>query len=121
MGLFRLAIVAAVGISLLPSESEQQEKLYARAAEAAHWTMTFCERNAGTCTQAAALWDQFVKKAEFGAKLAYDALTDKKTPSNIETGAVKPAPQSKTSAHTLKRTDFVPTWHGAISVQPPSK
>ncbi len=77
MGLFRLAIVAAIGVSLLPSDTEQQERLYTRAAEAAHWTITFCSRNEVTCTQAASLWGQFVKKAQFGAKLAYDAMVRK--------------------------------------------
>ena len=54
MGLFKLAAIVAVGVSLLPAEREKQEQLYQRAASAASWTMTFCERNTATCTKASA-------------------------------------------------------------------
>lgn len=124
MGLFRLAIVAAIGVSLLPSDSEQQEKLYTRAADAAHWTITFCSRNEATCTQAASLWGQFVKKAQFGAKLAYDALSEKNAQSGIEsgieTGALeRPRTPQKSPSQTLNRSDLEPVWRGGVVVRPP--
>lgn len=110
MGLFRLAVIAAIGVSLLPSDTEQQEKLYTRAAEAARWTVTFCERNTDTCAKAGSVWTEFLKKAEFGAKLAYEAMTDTSKPSSVETGTV--AAPRKTSSNTLKRTDLEPAWRG---------
>lgn len=120
MGLFRLAIVAAVGVSLLPADAEQQEKLYERAASAAHWTVTFCDRNTATCDQAKGVWDQFLKKAEFGAKLAYDALSKDTSPSRIETGTIAGA-GTATSRHTLRSRDFEPAWRGSLTVSPPQR
>ena len=83
-----------------------------------NWTVTFCTRNEATCTQAASLWDQFVKKAEFGAKLAYDAFAEKAGPSGIETGTVR-QPERKAAAQTLKRSDLEPVRRGSITVKPP--
>lgn len=114
MGLLRLAAIAAVGIALLPSDREKQAELYGRAASAAHWTVTFCDRNGDTCTQASGLWDQFLKKAEFGAKLAYDVMREH--PSSIETGSTSPAPeQTNAAAHTLTDSDLKPQWRGKVS------
>ena len=50
----------------------QQAALYDRAASAVHWTATFCDRNGPTCEQAGVLWAGFVKKAQFGAAMAYE-------------------------------------------------
>lgn len=111
MGLFRLAAIAAVGISLLPADREQQEMLYNRAALAAQWTMTFCDRNAQTCTQASSFWDQFVKKAEFGVKLAYDMMSDKGE-AQFETGALPQGRRLDGTAHTLTPSDLEPAWRG---------
>ncbi len=114
MGLFRLAAIVAVGVSLLPSDSEKQRQLYTRAASAATWTLTFCERNAATCTQAAGLWSEFSKKAEFGAKLAYDVMRDNQVASSND--AVTSAPVSfevsPPSPGTLNERDMKPAWRG---------
>jgi len=123
MGLFRLAVVVAVGVALLPADSEQQEMLYNRAALAARWTATFCDRNAETCTQAAGLWGQFLKKAEFGARLAYDMMQGRDNPDNTATGSLKAAPAKPSAAPgTLRPADLEPAWRGAnspkISVRP---
>lgn len=120
MGLFKLAAVAAVGIALLPADREQQEMLYNRAALAANWTVTFCDRNGATCAQGSGLWDQFVTKAQFGAKLAYDMMKEKGA-ANFETGAISvaapahssKAPASKAPAsNTLAPGDLEPAWRG---------
>ena len=76
MGILRIAIVVAAGVALLPSDREQQQRLMQRASDATTWVVTYCDRNAAHCTQAAGLWTQFVAKAEFGAKLAYDMMKD---------------------------------------------
>lgn len=117
MGLFRLAAVIAVGVSLLPAEREKQEQLYARAANAANWTMTFCDRNPDTCTQASARWAEFSKKAEFGIKLAYDVIRENQAVSDtgiagvtVAPAAYEPAPQP--SNGTLTTHDLKPAWRG---------
>ena len=67
MPLLRTIIVVGAVIALLPSDRAQQERLQQAAVDAAHWTMTFCERNAKTCDNAGAAWDVFKTKAEFAA------------------------------------------------------
>ena len=114
MGLFRIVTVVAVGVALLPSDHTQQQQLYDRASGAAKWTMTFCERNEAACTQAVSVWEQFKKKAEFGAKLAYDMARDNEqatvaenTPrSPVQTGSIK-RPNG-----TLTDADLKPEWRG---------
>lgn len=129
MGLFRLALVVAVGVSLLPAEREKQDQLYERAASAANWTLTFCDRNAETCAKAGTFWAEFSKKAEFGAKLAYDVMRErmaeddsKPAPANFEgrqNGSVHSgSPSSGTvssgtvSPGTLTPEDVKPAWRG---------
>ena len=124
MGLFRLAVVIGVGVSLLPSDREKQEQLYQRAASAAAWTMTFCERNGETCRQASGLWSEFSKKAEFGAKLAMDAMKDgqpdRATSSPVKTA--EPARALERPSHvfavgTLTRDDLAPAWRGKTATK----
>lgn len=114
MGIFRLAAIAAVGIALLPSDREKQAELYDRAATAAKWTVTFCERNGETCTQATTVWEQFVKKAEFGAKLAYDVMRDNNPTSPPEEAALSRAVVTA-PAGTLNERDLKPEWRGKVS------
>lgn len=116
MGLFRLAVVVAVGVSLLPAEREKQDQLYERAAQAANWTLTFCDRNAETCAKATTFWEEFAKKAEFGAKLAYDVMRDQQAPDEDEK-VVAPAhyensESSTLSPGTLTPNDVKPAWRG---------
>ncbi len=108
MGVFRLAAIAAVGIALLPSDREKQGELYDRAATAAKWTVTFCERNGDTCTQASTLWSQFVKKAQFGAELAYDVIIDNKSASDAHMPADAAPPSAARISAGVKTA--APTW-----------
>jgi hypothetical protein len=72
MALLRTVIVVGAVIALLPSDRAQQERLQQAAVDAAHWTITYCDRNAKSCETAAAAWDVFKAKAEFAAGVAYD-------------------------------------------------
>ena len=122
MGLLRLGIVVAVGVALLPSDSEQQEMLYNRAALAAQWTITFCDRNKESCDQAGELWGAFKKKAQFAAGLAYDTLSEQIASSinnTDNTGGIAPAEFGRNTATprvletgTLKPLDLEPGWRG---------
>ena len=124
MGLIRIATVVAVGVALLPSDQTQQTELYGRAANAAKWTLTFCERNEATCTQTAAVWDQFKRKAEFSAKLAYDMSRDTQARSSEELPVAVKAPiqtgSIKRTSNTLTNADRKPEWRG-ITVVPPAR
>jgi hypothetical protein len=123
MGLFKWAVIGAFGVALLPSDSEQQEMLYNRAALAAQWTVTFCDRNATTCTQAGELWGQFKKKAQFAAGLAYDVVSEQvglATVSNAGDGAGQGTSPIQTG--TLRPGDLEPDWRGGkADVRPATK
>jgi hypothetical protein len=110
MSLFRIAIVLSLGVALMPSDREQQEQLYEKAASAAHWTLTFCDRNVQTCDSAGVVWGTFLKKAEFAGRMAYDIAQR----AAVEGPAVSPgdAPVSKASG-TLKPGDLEPVWRGS--------
>lgn len=119
MGILRLGIIAAVGVALLPSDSEQQEILYNRAALAATWTMTFCDRNVQTCETASSVWGQFVKKAQFGARLAYDTVAEQLAGGDggveAQTAPVLFGNAGRTrvlETGTLKPGDLEPDWRG---------
>lgn len=125
MGLFKTALVAGVVIALMPTERGQQSHVADQVAAAAKWTVTYCDRNPQTCTQAAEAWALFVKKAEFAAKLAYDvaqehlnhngAGADGRKPQdasdrNSPAAAVDPTPALERG--TLSKGDLMPAWRG---------
>ena len=116
MGVMKLAVIAAVGVSLLPADREKQEQLYVKAASAATWAVTFCDRNAVTCTQAQAFWADFSKKAEFGAKLAYDMAMEKSkgaaASSSEDAAPASYDPNAKSAGGTLNPRDLRPAWRG---------
>lgn len=114
MGILRLGVIAAVGVALLPSDSEQQEILYNRAALAAHWTMTFCDRNPQTCTTASDVWGGFRKKAQFGARLAYDTVMEQLASTDTTENAAAPLPKRPLETGTLKPSDLEPQWRGNL-------
>lgn len=129
MGLLRLGIIVAVGVALLPSDSEQQEMLYNRAALAAHWTVTFCDRNAETCEQAGTLWGSFKKKAQFAAELAYDTISeqiaaaasagDDASRKNASGSYASQFQGSGIETGTLKPGDLEPNWRGGAQSSHP--
>lgn len=120
MGILRLGVVVAIGIAILPSDAKKQAELYDRAASAARWTVTFCDRNGVACEQAGALWQQFLAKAEFGAKMAYDAMREQKkadqlaaedSGSGSQRGIVTGTLSTGTlSTGTLSKSDLEPAW-----------
>ncbi len=111
MSIVKIGILVAVVIAVLPSDKEQQARLYDRAATAVHWTATFCDRNGPTCTQAGDFWEAFVKKARFGAQMAYE-LALKYTKG--DTGYIAPASMEQ-SQGTLTPHDLRPAWRGGSS------
>lgn len=122
MGLLRIATFAAIGIALLPSDKEQQRRLYDRAGATANWVVTFCDRNAAACAKGSELWSQFVAKAEFGAKLAYDMARERAASGTSATslslddskGRIAPAILERDSG-TLTPLDKSPDWRGKQS------
>lgn len=106
--LLKVGIVAALIIAVLPANRQQQEELYERTANAVHWTTTFCDRNGSTCTQAGGLWNTFMSKAKFGARIAYDMA---RKYSGDASGYLYPATLGEEQG-TLTPDDLEPAWRG---------
>lgn len=116
MSLFRTAAVIAVGVALLPSEPEQQARFYERATAAAHWTFTFCDRNADTCETAGDAWDKLLSKAGFGLQVATDLAQTNYAP-ETEPEVAKTPPKRRiletgSTKGTLTANDRRPAWRG---------
>ncbi len=107
MSILRIGILAAIVIAVLPSDKEQQARLYDRAAGAVHWTATFCDRNGTTCDRAADLWSAFVQKAQFGAQMAYEMAIKYSKGDGDYLAPASTAPQG-----TLRPHDLEPAWRG---------
>jgi len=108
MSILRIGILVAVVIAVLPADEEQQARLYDRAASAVHWTATFCDRNGPTCEKAGDAWSTFVKKARFGAQMAYEMALKY---SKGDNGYIAPV-SVEPSRGTLAPHDFEPAWRG---------
>jgi hypothetical protein len=87
MSILRAMFWVGLAVMVLPSDSRKQEELYGKMASAAHWTMTFCDRNGATCAKSVELWQVFRQKAEFGARVVAD-LVDKGMKGKLEPLAV---------------------------------
>lgn len=118
MALLRTVIVVGAVIALLPSDRAQQERLQQAAVDAAHWTVTYCDRNAQSCETAAAAWEVFKAKAEFAAGVAYDVAMTHVFKAGMELAANQgPAETSAISDRgtfanrgTLTDRDMEPRW-----------
>ena len=128
MSLFKKAVLLAGLVMLMPTDARRQSELAGVAGTAVDRTVTFCERNPGSCAAGRELWDTFVRKAEFGLELASGVARDymargrdaerqtvppayqpPRNPPATET-AVRIEPAS--SRGTLTRADVAPQWRG---------
>ena len=75
--MIRMAFWLALIVMVLPSDREQQARLYQTATETMYRAATFCDRNAALCTQAGQHWAVFRTKLEFGAKLVFDMASER--------------------------------------------
>ena len=75
MFLIRTAFWVGLAVLLLPTDERQQARLYGTAVATVERVTTFCDRNAQACAAGAELWATFVKKAEFGARVAIDLVS----------------------------------------------
>lgn len=125
MFLLRVAFWLSIVIILLPSGSQQPKAApnidtadAVSAASAAVADMRqFCARQPEACSVGSQAAVAFGYKAQAGAKMLYEFLSDTLTPA--ETGSITPASIRKTDAagrsqDTLRPTDLAPAWHGPI-------
>jgi hypothetical protein len=131
MFLIRVAFWVGLAVLLLPTDERQQARLYGTAVATVERVTTFCDRNAQACAAGAQLWATFVKKAEFGARLAIDLVSsggskgeDAASPGSqpaIAPANATPKPDSKPAARlpvsqrgTLTPNDLAPAWRGRV-------
>jgi Family of unknown function (DUF5330) len=134
MFLIRMAFWVGLAVLLLPTDERQQARVYGTAIATVERVATFCERNAQACTAGAELWATFVKKAEFGARMAIDLAMssgrkeEEPAPARTQPASAKVKPEPKpepkpetrpemkvpASVHgTLTPADLAPAWRGA--------
>lgn len=111
MFFIRLAFWLGVVVLLLPTDEQQQARLYGTAGTAVERVTTFCDRNPRACTMGAEAWATFLKKAEFGARLVGDLLgvsarQDPAGPHNVSTR------ERADPRGTLSPMDVQPSWRG---------
>jgi hypothetical protein len=123
MFLLRMAFWLGLVVLLLPTDERQQARLYNTAVSAVERATTFCERHAQACVAGAEVWATFVKKAEFGARMAIDLMgssgrkDDEPGPARAQPASVKAKPetrQSPESRGTLTPADLAPAWRGSV-------
>ena len=114
MFFIRLAFWLGVAVLLLPTDAQQQARLYTTATSAVERATTFCDRNAGTCAAAASAWATFLKKAEFGARLVGDLISTSGRQSPDASQPPRQNMSTNTGDHrgTLSQEDMRPTWRG---------
>lgn len=122
--LLRTAFWLSIVLALLPTGSSQPKSKEpaigaieaVSAAGAAMSDMSqFCGRQPEACVAGAQAASAFGQRAQAGAKMVYEFLSEKMAPA--ETGSVAPVKATSTggtkgSQHTLKPADLQPAWRG---------
>jgi Family of unknown function (DUF5330) len=119
MFLFRMLFWLGLAVLLLPTDENQQAKLSETASATVERIATFCDRNGKACAAGAEFWSTFLKKAEFGARVAADLITSRgqrsegvaqtSAPRPNGPAAAEPRP-TPASRNTLNRDALGPTW-----------
>jgi hypothetical protein len=117
--LVRCAFWICLVLALLPSGGSQPsskdaslnpfDALSAAGAAVSDATQ-FCDRQPEACEVGGKAAAAFGQRAQAGAKLLYEFLSDKIPPT--ETGSIPKGPKALPSQHTLKPSDIVPEWRG---------
>lgn len=112
MFLFRTVFWLSLVVLVLPTDAQQQAKLYQSVSAAAHQAATFCDRNREICAKGAEHWATFRSKLEFGARMAMDIASERLQGD----GAARPggAPVKPVSG-TLTPHDLGPAWRGVTT------
>ncbi len=121
--LLRMAFWLGVVLILLPSGSQRQSdapkvgaaQAISAASATVHDLSGFCARQPEACSVGSEVAIQLGYKAQAGAKMLYDFLTDSLAPR--ETGTLKPVTGDRQAAEqgsqdTLTPADLQPAWRG---------
>ena len=126
MFLIRTAFWLTIVVLLLPTDERQQSQIYGTAKAAVQDVTGFCGRNPETCAKSKDVFDVFVQKAQFGAKMLMGFMDNGQTEAATEratSDVLAPEPaaseateqaswQSSQSQDTLRPEDLEPIWGG---------
>ena len=126
MFLIRTAFWLMIVILLLPTDEQQQSQIYGTAKAAVQDVTGFCGLNPETCAKSKDVFDVFVQKAQFGAKMLMGFMDNSQTepaiePATSDVQAPEPAASDTTeqaswwlgqSQDTLQPEDLEPIWDG---------
>jgi len=118
MFIVRMVFWLGLIVLVLPTDERQQARLYAAASAAVERVTTFCDRNPKTCEAGSDLWASFLKKAEFGARMAFDLIASRGAGRDEEVRAEPASAKGKekgpqpASRGTLTPADLTPPWRG---------
>lgn len=130
MFILRAAFGLAVVVMLLPTDEAQQAKVAGSAGAAVERAAGYCERNPAICAAGSELWATFLKKAEFGAKLAGNMVQEYMKGSARTAGAdperqlpidpshkphAAPARMIEPGRGNLAPGDLAPAWRGGLT------
>lgn len=121
MFFIRTTLLLGLGVLVLPTDQASQARVTSATKTAMTWTLSFCDRNPATCVQGQQAWGVFVEKAQFGAKMAFEVISDHRaqtaaaqsTPANAQAGKHTPAAAGRLRT-TLQPSDLAPAWRGDI-------
>ena len=123
MFLLRMAFWLGLVVVFLPTDERQQARLYNTAVSAVERATTFCDRHAQACAVGAEMWAGFLKKAEFGARMAIDLMSsggrkdDEAGAARTQPASLKAKPEARPSPDargTLTPADLTPAWRGTV-------
>ena len=119
MFLIRTAFWLTLVILLLPTNQEEQRAVYGTAEAAVRDVRTFCTRNPDVCDKSRDAFDVFSQKAQFGAQMLMDFVTDASSEDEQEQAQSErrrfPALFRKDTQNTLTDDDMEPAWFGPSS------
>lgn len=117
-----LVLLPAGAAQRRPSASEVSASEAISAASATVGDLRgFCNRQPDACTVGSQVATAIGYRAQAGAKMLYDALSEAMAPretgsvaGNTKTPADKLAPPERASQNTLTRADMMPAWRGSL-------
>lgn len=119
MFLIRTAFWLTLIILLLPTNEEEQRRIYGTAEAAVNDMRTFCTRNPEVCARSREAFDAFAEKASFGANMVMDVIAGEDEGETRQAGAERdgrrvPASleSGPDSRNTLTEEDMDPAWNG---------
>lgn len=120
MFLIRTAFWLTLIILLLPTNEQDQNKIYGTAEAALKDLQTFCVRNPGVCEKSGDAFEVFAQKAQFGARMLMDFVSGAASDDPVETASTEDNRKrtsffSSESRNTLTADDVQPRWSGPSS------